>query len=52
MKKGEIKLNELKFGSPAQPAARPTTAAGTSLDRLAKDIREKVKFTKSRVLFF
>ncbi len=31
---------------PNRPAARPTTAAGTSLDRLVRDIKERVKLAK------
>ncbi|GAB6022573.1 hypothetical protein CHUAL_006676 [Chamberlinius hualienensis] len=42
----ELIFDTLKFAKPTL-SPRPTTAAGTSLDRLVKDIRTKIKGTKS-----
>lgn len=39
---GELSFDTFRFEKPSN-APRPTTAAGTSLDRLVKDIRSKIK---------
>ncbi|XP_041350171.1 glypican-6-like [Gigantopelta aegis] len=46
-KKREAENFEYTFNfQPKQQSVRPTTAAGTSLDRLVRDIKEKVKMAK------
>lgn len=50
-KRENFEYDEYAYGGnwkyvPKSKSVRPTTAAGTSLDRLVKDIRERVRTTK------
>ncbi|CAN7997682.1 unnamed protein product, partial [Ixodes hexagonus] len=42
----ELQFETLKFGGAQQGAMRPTTAAGTSMDRLVQGIRKQIRTTR------